>query len=452
MNSRRSSPQGRRPKIPPKVADIVMVRARRRCCICFHLDADLSVKELQIAHLDRNRTNNAEQNLVALCLPHHDAYDARRRQTRNYTAGEVQIYREELDAVFAKRNETLVMRVNSALGEGSAHLSSADILGRVVDAYDQASASVEKGERPNGIALKHLAKVALEEEGDFPAAAEAMLSTVRLATSHDPELSVVTGLNVSFAWATPFTAARDILLMAAGVDLVTAHEFSLRLKLNALVEGGRVLLLDDYSLAPAKSFGAVVSILQAVSIHREAAKLGLARETARDLLGLAVGCGVIFVGQGTKLPGPPESMWMRIDGSRWVPDGESTASLQFVQVCHALATVPDEVTMGQPEVGYRHPVSFSVGNAEPVDRAHIPAIVRRWAPLPWSAIVAATVRTREDVEAGNRLIVEANQVGTNVEQSVRAFVAKERELIRTQTEIPIAGTGGTVTARAGAFP
>ena|SRR5256885_14968140 len=129
------SRQGTRPKIEPKVADGVMARARRRCCICFHLEGDLSVKELQIAHLDRKRSNNAPQNLVGLCLHHHDAYDTRRQQTRDYTAGEVQIYRDELDAVLAKRDEMLALRVNA---ESGPQLSSASMLGRVVDAFDRA--------------------------------------------------------------------------------------------------------------------------------------------------------------------------------------------------------------------------------------------------------------------------------------------------------------------------
>ena len=124
------------------MADGIMARAGRRCCICWHLEGDLAVKDLQIAHLDRNRANNAPRNLVGLCLPHHDAYDTRRKQTRNFTAGEVRIYRDELDAILAKRNETLVMRVTSAVGVTSAQLSSASILGRVVDAYDRAAAGI----------------------------------------------------------------------------------------------------------------------------------------------------------------------------------------------------------------------------------------------------------------------------------------------------------------------
>lgn len=425
-----------------------MVRARRRCCICFHLESDLSVKELQIAHLDRDRTNNAPQNLVGLCLPHHDDYDAHRRQTRNYTAGEVRIYRDALDAVLAKRHETLVM--NSTIRADSAQLSSASILGRVVDAYDRAAAGMETGERANGIALKHLARVALQEEGDFPAATEALLSTVRLATKYDPDLSVHTGLDASFASATLFTAARDILLMTAAVDLIAAYDMSRRLKLHALVEDGRVLLLDDYSHAPSKSFGTVVAILRSLCMDQGAARLGLARQIAYDLMALVVGYSVILAAQGTKLPEPPERVWVRIDGCRWVPDGEPSTTLLFVQACHALATIPEELTTAEPVFSYMHPVHFSVDGANAASSAEIPRIVKRWAPLPRDSSVLALARADEDLDVGNRLISEANRVGTELEESVRVFVSKERELLSRGEEMPIAGTGGAVSVKAGA--
>jgi hypothetical protein len=427
-----------------------MVRARRRCCICFHLDSDLSVKELQIAHLDRDRTNNTPQNLVGLCLPHHDAYDSRRRQTRNFTAGEVRIYRDALDAILAKRHETLEM--NSTIAAGSARLSSASILGRVVDAHDRAAAGMERSERANGIALKHLARVAVEEEGDFPAATEALMSTVRLASSYDPDFSIPTGFDAGFASATLFIAARDIILLTAAIDLIAAYEMSRSLKLHALVGDGRVLLLDDYSHAPSKSFSTVVSILGALCVDREAGRLGLARQIAYDLMALVVGYGVILAAKGTKLPEPPDRIWMRIDGSRWVPDGEPTTTLQFVQACHTLAAVPEELTTVEPVFSYMHPVHFSVGGAKPVSAADIQDIVKRWAPLPRYASVVASVRNGEDLEVGNRLIAEANQAGTGIEQSVRAYVAKERELINQGAQMPIAGTGGAVSIKGRAEP
>jgi predicted restriction endonuclease len=70
--------QARRPKIPRKIETEVLVRSRRRCCLCVFLDNDFSVKHVQIAHLDHDRTNNKIDNLTPLCLFHHDEYDISR--------------------------------------------------------------------------------------------------------------------------------------------------------------------------------------------------------------------------------------------------------------------------------------------------------------------------------------------------------------------------------------
>jgi hypothetical protein len=48
--------------------------------------------------LDRNPANCAEDNLAFLCLPHHDDYDTKRRQTKNLTEHEVKTARDRLYA------------------------------------------------------------------------------------------------------------------------------------------------------------------------------------------------------------------------------------------------------------------------------------------------------------------------------------------------------------------
>lgn len=50
----------------------ILLESRRRCAMCFHLEDDLSVKDGQLAHIDRNRDNDAEDNVVFLCLVHHN--------------------------------------------------------------------------------------------------------------------------------------------------------------------------------------------------------------------------------------------------------------------------------------------------------------------------------------------------------------------------------------------
>lgn len=83
----------------PISADVqanVLVRSRRRCCICYGLNRDISIKQGQIAHLDQNAANAAEDNLAFMCLPHHDEYDSRTRQSKNLSQAEVLTYRDEL--------------------------------------------------------------------------------------------------------------------------------------------------------------------------------------------------------------------------------------------------------------------------------------------------------------------------------------------------------------------
>ncbi len=78
----------------------VLVESRRRCCICYGLNRDLSVKAGQIAHLDKDNTNNSYDNLAFLCFEHHDQYDSVTSQSKNFTIKEVKRYRDELKENF----------------------------------------------------------------------------------------------------------------------------------------------------------------------------------------------------------------------------------------------------------------------------------------------------------------------------------------------------------------
>lgn len=78
----------------------VLFESRRRCCICYGLNRDLNVKAGQIAHLDKNNSNNSYDNLSFLCFEHHDQYDSKTSQSKNFTIKEVKRYREELKENF----------------------------------------------------------------------------------------------------------------------------------------------------------------------------------------------------------------------------------------------------------------------------------------------------------------------------------------------------------------
>lgn len=86
-----------RKRISDDVQASVLTRSRRRCCICYGLNRDTSIKQGQIAHVDQDSANAAEDNLVFLCMPCHDRYDSTTRQSKNFTAAEIRHFREELD-------------------------------------------------------------------------------------------------------------------------------------------------------------------------------------------------------------------------------------------------------------------------------------------------------------------------------------------------------------------
>lgn len=89
-----------RPKVPRIVQDQVLSECRRRCALCYALNNDVSAKvHGQLAHIDRNPANNKAENLAYLCLEHANLYDARARQAKAFTPGELSRYKDDLLAV-----------------------------------------------------------------------------------------------------------------------------------------------------------------------------------------------------------------------------------------------------------------------------------------------------------------------------------------------------------------
>lgn len=74
----------------------VLLKSRRRCCICFGLNRDTSIQQGQITHLDGDSANSTEDNLAFICFNHHDQYDSTTRQSKNFTLTEVKQFRAEL--------------------------------------------------------------------------------------------------------------------------------------------------------------------------------------------------------------------------------------------------------------------------------------------------------------------------------------------------------------------
>src|SRR5262249_39395118 len=55
----------------------------------------------QIAHLNRNRSDSRFENLVYLCLEHHNEFDSRTSQSKGLTEEEVRVWRDRLHARYS---------------------------------------------------------------------------------------------------------------------------------------------------------------------------------------------------------------------------------------------------------------------------------------------------------------------------------------------------------------
>lgn len=89
--------------ISPDVQARILGETRRRCAICFGLEGDLGRKKGQIAHLDKDASNNAPANLAFLCFDHHDEYDSTTSQSKGLSRLEVLKYRDDLLAELERR-------------------------------------------------------------------------------------------------------------------------------------------------------------------------------------------------------------------------------------------------------------------------------------------------------------------------------------------------------------
>lgn len=86
----------KRPKIADEILAQLLLDCRRRCCVCFSLEGDSTIKPGQVAHLDGNPANNKLPNLAWLCLPHHDQYDSSTSQSKGLTLLEIERFKIEL--------------------------------------------------------------------------------------------------------------------------------------------------------------------------------------------------------------------------------------------------------------------------------------------------------------------------------------------------------------------
>ena len=94
--------------IPRNIEIAVLRKCRRRCALCFSLDFNLDTQQGQIAHVDRDANNKAEDNLAYLCLRHHDEYDTRPSQSKGFKEEELLEAKTDLEKWIQDNHERLV--------------------------------------------------------------------------------------------------------------------------------------------------------------------------------------------------------------------------------------------------------------------------------------------------------------------------------------------------------
>lgn len=89
------------------VENRVLIASRRRCCLCVYLEDRRDIRPGQIAHLNRDPRDASFENLVWLCLEHHDAFDTRTSQSKGFSPAEVRHYRDRLYRAYAKSRKRI---------------------------------------------------------------------------------------------------------------------------------------------------------------------------------------------------------------------------------------------------------------------------------------------------------------------------------------------------------
>ena len=85
-----------RTPIPHETQALVLTKSKRRCALCVFLDGKDEKKRGQIAHLNSDHADSRFENLVWLCFEHHDEFDSKTSQSKNYMQMEVKDYRDQL--------------------------------------------------------------------------------------------------------------------------------------------------------------------------------------------------------------------------------------------------------------------------------------------------------------------------------------------------------------------
>ena len=102
-----------RTSIPHEIQALVLTKSKRRCALCVFLDGKDEERKGQIAHLNGDHADSRFENLVWLCFEHHDDFDSKTSQSKNYTQIEVRDYRYQLYQKYSNSQYSQVVPVDS---------------------------------------------------------------------------------------------------------------------------------------------------------------------------------------------------------------------------------------------------------------------------------------------------------------------------------------------------
>lgn len=77
-------------KIPQTTVDQLMFNADHTCCICKQKG-----RSVQINHMSGDPSNNDYDNLIVLCLEHHEAVSRKSSMVKGYSVGELKLYKRQ---------------------------------------------------------------------------------------------------------------------------------------------------------------------------------------------------------------------------------------------------------------------------------------------------------------------------------------------------------------------
>ena len=406
------------------------------CCVCVGLNADLSPKHLQILHLDHDPSNDAKNNLVALCLDHHDDYDTIPRLSKKLSKGEVLIYRRKLDLLIDQRDQQVTLQFKEVGGKQANLSANAQVLGQVIEAQDTALTLLAKFHRPNGVRITRLGLYAAKEIGDFDTSIQALLALIRLETAASAAHGWATFWDRQAPSATPGTGALTLLAGMADLDW-TLHEMAVRrMRTHAVFEDDEFISATDYERLPLPSFLPVVNMLAARAVDQ---KTPAAADTViRHLAGLVVGVGVGLAYRGVAMPPPPDRILIDASANRLLEDFYNPALAELVSACHIIASLPKPLfdhlldsipaSTGMPDV--RRAQVPIIDQAPTVTRSQAEDWLRSWALLPrWAVVMPLFVESDEDVEALQKVRNALEATYLNVATELRAFLEGENRLL-----------------------